>query len=269
VNLMRPSVAVAFRDRGWVSIRGQHDEILTHGDVEEIRVLALAHLYTGSVGECLRLLRRIRDQLSGRSRAAALVDGATALALLGSHNEALSWLQMYYEQTERSYDAPALECEAYCCWRLGRPTDQVDHLFVQAIHLWADKTVRVARTALDRARMLAERQQADLAESVLESIADQPGFAGRVTACRAYIAYARGDLSAAKVLAMDALAMIHTEIDEFGSVLREVYRLHLLLAKVSPSHERSMWIGAARAAATVLGDIAMFDEADCVERGAF
>lgn len=264
---MRPEVQELLSAKAWLDLRKMEDNIQSHGDPRELRALGCAFLYTGCVWKALRVFRACRDRLHGRARAAALVDGACALSLMGDHKEALKWLGDYYSMDERPYDGPALECEAYCMWQLGYPWETVDAAYQRAAEAFAGSPQRVSRLTIDRIQMLIQAGQIEDAESLIEQVSDRVEVAGHVLGCRARVAEARGDMNGARDLAIEAIAILHSTVDPLGNNLREIGRLYVLLGRVTLPPESLAFIGAAKAAAMTLRFPSLYDEASQLEKG--
>lgn len=189
---MRPEVQELLAQRDWPQLRHLEDGIVGNDSPRELRALALSLFYTGSVGRALVYFRSCVDRLSGRERAAALVDGACALSLMGDYDDALAWLDRYDALLEKPYEGPALECRAYCLWQQGQPWKAVDEAYQLAITAFAGSDFRIARLTVDRVQMLIQHGHYDLAEAYLASIAMRSDVSGHVMGCHARLLAARG-----------------------------------------------------------------------------
>lgn len=265
---MRPHVAAAARQADWMAIRQIGDDILATGDPNELRILGMAFQYTGDAPTAARLYRRAEPHLGGRSHTAILVDIASVLCLITDYGEAQEWLDRYFSQPDRFFDGSAWECKAFCLWKVRAPWQTVDAAYQQAALAWGDDTGRIARMSVDWVQMLIEHRALSLAEERLAPIAALPSLAGQVLSCQAHLAEARGDHALAWSTGITALQVLSVSVDKFGSILREICCVYLLLARTSDLSERSRWASAAEAAALVLSAHGLMKQAQSLRREA-
>lgn len=262
---MRKQVTEALTGRQWVVVTAMEPEIMALGDPAELRVLAMAKLYTGAPADAARLFRLALPGLTGADLAACLIDGATALSWQGDYYEALDWLQLYEKQPIRTYDAAALETRGYCLWKLRRPVAEVDAAYQRAIQAFGEDNPRSARLVLMRARLLLDHDLVNEAESLLGSVKHRTDVAGYVLACQARIAAARSETEVAKKLAVEAIQVYQATVDHVGSSLEAVARMAILLAQLTSGSERIMWATTAKGLAVSLQMPQLYNEAQALE----
>lgn len=251
VMCVREHILHAFKGRDWGAILDWEGPILEAGEPGELRALAEAYLYTTSYLDAARLFRRVRPLVQGRALAATLVNGAVALYRIGDYPTALSWVRDYFSGDPRPWDGAAYEVEANVLWRMGRPHEQVDSAFEAAVTAFGDDSLRIQRLLIDRAEACTCHGQLDRAEAILNAITLRD-LKAYVLGGRARIAAARGDRSEAYRLALTAIRLLYTTVDQFGSILEEIADLHILLSTISEGEEGAWYLAAAQAAAVQL-----------------
>lgn len=262
---MRPEISAAFQSKQWVAIREMEALVLTDGNPEEVRVLALSKLYTGAPEDAANLFRQVVNHLSGRSRSACLVDGATALAWFGECSEALEWLAAYWQEPERPYDAAAHETTGYCLWKLKKPIAEVDLAYQEAIRAFGNDHSRIARINVNRARLMIDAGHLGQAEELLALVSGHTDVAGYVLGARARIAAKRGEIEQAKRLATEAMQILQATVDKVGSSMEAIARMALLLAELSSGSERILWADVVRGMAYALQMPHLYHEAEALE----
>lgn len=248
---MRPELTEASSQRQWPAVLAYRASILDGADPEELLALAKAHLYESSYREAVLLFRKVRTLLSGRNLAVALVDGAAALFRYGDYPEAAAWLVEYQSLRERPFDGPAMELHAHCLKMQQAPFAEVDDAFSRAAEAFTGDTERTARLVIDWAEVLTTHGHLDRAAQLLDQAADCGQLTGYVTAGRARLAAAAGQLDGAKLLASSAIRLLMNVHDRFGGVLDEIRQLWSLMASWSEGPERDMYLSASRAASRI------------------